>query len=115
MPNFSLGDVVRVPFPYTNRDTTQFRPALVVSDGALGLGLLLWTVMITSDQNRRWPGDVPITDVAAAGLPAPSVVRTLKIATIDSVMATRVGRVDDVLLKSVQQHLSAHLALTPRK
>ncbi len=114
MPSFSPGDVVRVPFPYTNRDTTQFRPALVVSDGTLGSGLLLWTVMITSDQNRHWPGDVPITDLTAAGLPASSLVRTLKIATIDSAMATPVGRVDDVVLNTVQQHLLAHLALTPR-
>ena len=44
MPTFSRGDVVRVPFPYTDGQTSQRRPALVVSDGAIGdNGLLLWS------------------------------------------------------------------------
>ena len=34
MPTFSQGDVVKVPFPYTDRPTRQSRPALVVSTGA---------------------------------------------------------------------------------
>jgi hypothetical protein len=33
MRNFERGDVVRVPFPYTDRPTRQHRPALVVSAG----------------------------------------------------------------------------------
>ncbi|MGO4263873.1 type II toxin-antitoxin system PemK/MazF family toxin, partial [Lysobacter sp. TAB13] len=61
MPNseFSQGDVIRVPFPYTDRNTRQHRPALVVSHGGVGEGEgLLWVVMITSAENRSWPGDV---------------------------------------------------------
>jgi len=42
--------------------------------------------MITSAENRIWSGDVPIRDLAAAGLPAPSVIRTAKIATIEAAM-----------------------------
>jgi mRNA interferase MazF len=45
--------------------------------------------MITSAENRGWAGDVPVSDLALAGLPAPSVIRTAKIATIDAVDATR--------------------------
>jgi hypothetical protein len=33
MATFSRGDVVKVPFPYSDRATRQFRPALVVSEG----------------------------------------------------------------------------------
>ena len=33
MPSFEQGDIVRVPFPYTDRSTRQWRPALVVSAG----------------------------------------------------------------------------------
>jgi mRNA interferase MazF len=63
MPSFRQGDVVRVPFPYTDRDTRQYRPALVVSSGGLGEDAsLLWVVMITSAANRPWPGDVPLAD-----------------------------------------------------
>lgn len=55
MPDFSFrqGDVVRVPFPYTDKATRQHRPALVVSHGDLGEGQpLLWVAMITSAENR---------------------------------------------------------------
>ncbi len=95
MPTFEQGDVVRVPFPYTDRPTRQRRPALVVSNGAIGEGQeLLWVAMITSAQNRAWPGDVPFgAGYAEAGLPAPSVVRPCKIATIQASDADKLGAV----------------------
>ena len=86
MPTFEQDDLVKVPFPYTNRPTRQSRPALVVVGGNRGydddaLGLL-WVVMVTSAENRGWPGDIALPDLAGTGLPAPSLVRTAKIATI---------------------------------
>jgi mRNA interferase MazF len=36
MPIFKQGDIVRVPFPYSDRDTRQRRPALVVSASEIG-------------------------------------------------------------------------------
>jgi mRNA interferase MazF len=95
MPGFERGDVVRVPFPYTDRSTRQHRPALVVSNGAIGEdGALLWVVMITSAENRSWPEDVPLgQDFARAGLPAPSVIRPCKLATIEARHAQRLGQI----------------------
>lgn len=91
---FEQGDVIKVPFPYTDRATWQSRPALVVSTDALAASHgLLWVVMITSARNRGWPGDIPVSDLDGAGLPAPSVIRTAKIATIESIAATRLGRI----------------------
>ncbi|HZP67841.1 MAG TPA: type II toxin-antitoxin system PemK/MazF family toxin [Rudaea sp.] len=93
MPSFESGDVVKVPFPYADRATRQRRPALVVSRSELAEGHgLLWVLMITSADNRGWPGDVTVTDLGAAGLPAPSVVRTAKIATIDARDAEQLGK-----------------------
>ncbi len=90
MPNFRQGDVIKVPFPYTDRSTRQSRPALVVSSGSIeDLHGLLWVVMITSAENRGWPGGVAVNNLAATGLPVPSVVRTAKIATIEASDATR--------------------------
>lgn len=110
MPSFSQGDVVRVPFPYTNRDTEQHRPALVISDGALANGMLLWVAMITSAANRAWPGDVDLsTDLARGGLPAPSMVRTLKIATIEAAVAEPLGKIAPRTLKAVMDHIAANL------
>nr|WP_295237394.1 type II toxin-antitoxin system PemK/MazF family toxin [uncultured Brevundimonas sp.] len=111
MPDFRRGDVVRVPFPYTDRSTRQHRPALVVSDGPLGDGdRLLWVVMITSADNRSWADDVSLAETYAdAGLPASSVIRPAKIATIDVAVATRLGRVDDERLARTMQAIRANL------
>jgi mRNA interferase MazF len=91
---FERGDVVRVPFPYTDRATRQHRPALVVSAGGIGESQsLLWVVMITSAENRPWPGDVSLGEsYHDAGLPAPSVIRPCKIATIEARHAEPLGR-----------------------
>ncbi len=110
MPDFSQGDVVRVPFPYTNRETEQRRPALVISDGALADGHLLWVAMITSAENRAWPDDIDLADdLSRAGLPAPSVVRTLKIATIETAVAQPLGKVAPATLDAVMDCIAAHL------
>lgn len=76
--------VVRVPFPFTDRDAAKNRPALVLSSAATfntpaGHSVL---AMITSDGNLPWPLDCTIGDLAAAGLPAPSKVR-FKLFTLD--------------------------------
>ena len=92
MPGFKQGDVVKVPFPYTDRATRQFRPAAVVSEPGLERRHgLLWVVMITSAANRGWSGDVAIANLERAGLPVASLARTEKIATIDAADATCIG------------------------
>lgn len=84
MASFERYDVVRVPFPFTDRQAEKNRPALVISDAAVfnraaGHSVL---AMITSAVHSPWPLDVPISDLKAAGLPAPSLVR-FKLFTLD--------------------------------
>ncbi|OHD26806.1 MAG: growth inhibitor PemK [Spirochaetes bacterium GWB1_59_5] len=92
MPIFSAWDVIKVPFPYTDRPVRERRPALVVSsDGIQTTHGLLWVLMITSAQNRGWPGDVSVSELGSAGLSAASVVRTAKLATIEAKEVERIG------------------------
>ena len=77
-------EVVRVPFPFTDREATRNRPALVISDQEsfnipAGHSVM---AMITSAANQPWPLDCPIVDLSSAGLPAPSKVR-FKLFTLD--------------------------------
>lgn len=110
MPSFEPGDIVKVPFPYTDRSTRQRRPALVISDASLQQTHgLLWVLMITSAENRSWPGDVSISDFEKAGLPAPSVVRTVKVATIDADHAEPLGKVPARLRGEVLRRVGAVL------
>jgi mRNA interferase MazF len=112
MATFKQGDVVKVPFPYTDRSTRQSRPALVVSSGAIESAHgLLWVVMITSAENRHWPDDVAVNNLASAGLPAPSVIRAAKIATIEASDATRLGKISAALLKQVTGTLGRELGI----
>ena len=87
---FEQWDVVVVPFPFTDRAVARRRPALVVSRPAplgsvVGHSVL---AMITSAGHRRWPLDVPVSDLLTAGLPAPSVVR-MKLFTLDDRLVER--------------------------
>ncbi len=107
MASYSRGDVVKVPFPYTDRATRQFRPALVVSTGDLeDVHGLLWVLMITSAENRGWPGDVSVANLGGAGLPVPSVIRTAKIATIEVSDASKLGRIAPAQLRKVSEKLA---------
>lgn len=113
MPAFDAWDIVKVPFPYTDRPVRQRRPALVIAaKGVQEHHGLLWVLMITSAENRGWPGDVEITDIDKAGLPAPSVIRTAKIATIEAKDAERIGSLESQARKRVRQIVLSDVAPT---
>lgn len=113
MPSFEQGNVIRVPFPYTGRSTRQRRPALVVSKEGIGENQqLLWVVMITSAENRAWPNDIPFGDTyAEAGLPAPSIIRPCKLATIEANHAEKLGQAVPDIMKRVLVILCEYLKL----
>ena len=83
MSAFESFAVVRVPFPFTDRQAQKRRPALVLSKPGFqqACGHLL-LAMITSTRQSSWPLDWPIDDLQVAGLPQPCVVR-LKLFTLD--------------------------------
>ena len=66
---------------------------------------LLWVLMITSAENRGWPSDVAVSDLASAGLPVASVIRTAKIAIIEAVDAIKLGKIPAATLRQVGKHL----------
>ncbi len=81
---FRTWDVVLVPFPYAEQARHRVRPAVVVSSPVLSKQTgMYYVAMITNAAHEAWPGDVRVSDLAAAGLPIASVVRPAKISTID--------------------------------
>ncbi len=87
------GDVVVVPFPFSERAGTKRRPALVLSAAAFnresGHCIL---AMITTRTRPAWPGDAEIRDLRRAGLPRPCTVRP-KLFTLDNrFVLRRAGR-----------------------
>jgi mRNA interferase MazF len=111
MPNPSrTWDIVRIGFPYADRDTGGVRPALVVATpAATDTFGIVWVLMITSARHAPWPDDVAVIDLAAAGLSHPSVIRTGKIAAIDSRLVTTIGRLSEPNRASVSECLKRHI------
>ncbi|MBM3548278.1 MAG: type II toxin-antitoxin system PemK/MazF family toxin [Alphaproteobacteria bacterium] len=112
MASFEPGDVIAVPYPYTDRPVRQRRPALVVSGASFQAEQgLIWVVMITSAENRGWKGDIALAGLARAGLPAPSIIRPRKIATVEARDAERLGAVSGEVLGKVLTEIRRVLEL----
>jgi mRNA interferase MazF len=108
---FAPGDIVAVPFPYTDSLAEKRRPAVVVSSPQLERDHgLVWLAMITSSA-KGWRGDVPVTDLHAAGLPVRCVVRPAKIACVSLTRIQRkLGALRPVDWKSVKASLARYRA-----
>jgi mRNA interferase MazF len=87
---FAQGDVLILPFPYSDRMAEKKRPALVVSKPSLEKNHgLVWVAMITSDHGNRRATDTPVSDLKRTGLPAASLVRPVKLATVEPARVLR--------------------------
>jgi mRNA interferase MazF len=87
---YSQFDVVIVPFPFTDSQSTKRRPALVLSDEGEFNRLLNRSVMamITTAAQSPWPLDISIADLSTTGLKAASIVR-MKLFTLDHSLVIR--------------------------
>ena len=108
---FERFDVVIVPFPFSDRQATKRRPALVVSDQGFNRthGHVI-LAMITTARESSWPSDTEITDRGAAGLKARSVVR-LKLFPLDNdMLVKRIGALAEADRTNVRRVLRATVA-----
>ena len=77
-------DVVKIPFPFTDKHSSKVRPALVLSSDEFNqsVGKTVFA-MITSSTKTNWLHDTAVTDLSTAGLTVKSRIR-MKIFTIDN-------------------------------
>jgi mRNA interferase MazF len=108
--NFKRGDVILVPFPFTDLSSAKQRPALVVSSDDLNARSddVLVTA-ITSQIPARLTTEefmIPSGDLVACGLPKPSVVRLAKLAALHrQLVIKRIG----VMPKPVLERIMAQI------
>jgi mRNA interferase MazF len=105
-PRFSFGDVVLVPFPFTDQSGTKKRPAAVVSSASYNASRRDIVIMAITSQVRM-PlafGEAMVGDWHAAGLIKPSVLKPV-FTTIEQHLVVRtLGRLnaaDDKALREV--------------
>ena len=85
MTSFEFGDVVLVPFPFTNQRANKRRPAVVSSSAAYNTERPDLIVMAVTSQRATAPaafGEAGVTHWREAGLLKPSVLKPL-LATIE--------------------------------
>lgn len=91
------GDVVVVPFPFTDVPVVKRRPALVLSlrefNRSNDQSVL---AMITTAARSAWSGDVRIVDLDAAGLPRSSVIRWKVLTLPNGLIQRRLGQLSAV-------------------
>jgi len=85
------GDVVLVPFPFTDLSAVKRRPALVVSSDEYNraTGDVIIAQISSKLRSRPRPGDHLVGDWEAAGLLLPSLVRA-RITTLHTSIVIRV-------------------------
>jgi mRNA interferase MazF len=110
MTRCEFGDVVLVPFPFTDQATTKNRPAVVVSSTAYNTERPDLIVMAVTSQTRPENRlDIPVLDWQQAKLLKPSVVKPV-IATIEQGLVIKhLGRLSEpdrrVLLEQLRGFL----------
>ncbi|MCY7358849.1 MAG: type II toxin-antitoxin system PemK/MazF family toxin [Rudanella sp.] len=96
------GDLVLVPFPFTDLSGSKIRPALVLMHTTLDVTL----AFISTQLNWQEPTDILLTPDSVNGLKKASLVRLSKLATIDLVLLQgRLGELSANELQQIQQNL----------
>ena len=98
------GDIILIPFPFTDLSGRKNRPALVLVSGKLDI-----TVSFISSQ-LQWmeDSDILLSPSLLNGLKKKSLLRTSKIATLDKSLAIgRIGSLSSSELTEVNDKLLA--------
>jgi mRNA interferase MazF len=94
MTAFEFGDLVLVPFPFTNQVAIKKRPAVIVSSLAYNQARPDIVIMAVTSQLHPIPAhnEVRISQWQAANLPKPSAIKPV-FATIECALVIRyIGR-----------------------
>ena len=107
---FKAFDVVVVPFPFTDREATKRRPALVISNVLFNQQHnQLVLAMITTTTDKVWFSDVSLMHWQEVGLKVACHFR-LKLFTLDQNLVLKtVGRLSSQDIKSVQTVLAKYV------
>jgi mRNA interferase MazF len=107
MTTYSFGDVLLVPFPFTDRTTTKKRPTIVISSDIYNqkkLDILL--IAVTSQLNTQVKfGEMLIIEWAKAGLLKPSVIKPI-ITTLEKTLVIRkLGKLETLDIQTLKNSL----------
>jgi len=96
------GDIVLVPFPFTNLEGSKNRPAIVLYSDEFDIV----AVFITTKLKWKNSNDILLEPSESNRLKTPSLIRISKIATLDkSIIIGRIGNLDKQSLQLIDDKL----------
>lgn len=108
---YQKGDIVLLPFPFTNLTIAKTRPAVVVSTETFQRQTGDFTVAMITSIPHATPYDYALKDWKASRLLRPSWVRT-KLATLDPALARHSpGKLSDADVAEVDKRIRLTLGL----
>jgi mRNA interferase MazF len=113
MAAYAFGDVVLVPFPFTDQSTTKRRPAVVVSSAAYQRERPDLILMAVTSQIRPAAGlgELTVRDWQAAGLLKPSAIKPVLTTVERGLVIRRLGRLKDQDREALKQAIQAIQAI----
>ena len=96
------GDIVLIPFPFTDLTGAKNRPALVLVDNQLDITVSF----ITTQLRWREACDIALEPTQGNGLKKPSLIRVSKLTTLDKdLVIGKLGQITDQELEKVNSSL----------
>jgi mRNA interferase MazF len=100
----SKGDIVLVPFPFTDLTGQKVRPALVLSVSKRGEDCIV--AFISSQKSKRGAFDVLVVSSTSNGLKADSIIKVDKMATLQKkIVLGELGALESGILSYVDKKL----------
>jgi mRNA interferase MazF len=108
MTRYKFGDIVLVPFPFTDQTSSKQRPAIVVSGDRYNREHPDVIVMAITSQQRpgaQLAANCPIGNWQAAGLLKPSVIKPIVMTLEHRLILKTLGKLDASDLSALQSLL----------
>ncbi|MDQ3458859.1 MAG: type II toxin-antitoxin system PemK/MazF family toxin [Deinococcota bacterium] len=106
MTNYKFGDIVLVPFPFTDQSTGKKRPAVVISSDRYHRQRTDLILMAVSSQlSAKVAGDVSIAKWTEAGLIKASVFKPILTTVERKLIIRTLGQLQDEDVKRLKEAL----------
>lgn len=110
MPNtttYNFGDIILVPFPFTDQTTSKKRPSVVVSTNAYNSDRPDIIVMAVTSQMRHLgkTGEAVVEDWQEAGLLKPSLIKPILTTIEKGLVLKKLGRLSEKDCHTLQEVL----------
>jgi mRNA interferase MazF len=106
------GDIVLIPFPFTDLTGEKIRPALVLSKQAKGNDIIVVFITSKSKQKSKTGATVFVASTETNGIKVPSVIVCDKIATLDKkIVLGQLGRLEAAIQAKVDKTITEVLGL----